>query len=193
MRDWRRLRGGVLAAGLILGITSALAQTPPVPARIVSVAPGADSVGFATYSGTTNINAQIGRWDTPYPYPNTGEYAPGLQPTGNSTLNIDIDVNDGGIVTFRYDMRTYDAGIWDWYDIILETPTGSIQIADHLGKPGNDYGTYWESPNIPITQSLNKWRKQRVRFVFRVRQDGWGNQTQGTVTNFAVSTCDVPR
>jgi hypothetical protein len=93
------------------------------------------------------------------------KYAPGLQPTGYSSFAIDIDVNDGGLVTFRYLMQTYDAGRWDWYDILLETPTGTIPIVQRLGKPGNDYGSYWISPSIAISQSLNRWRNQRVRFV----------------------------
>src|SRR6476620_7086454 len=70
----------------------AFAQRAVVPASIVSVGPAPGSVGFVASSGTTNISAQIGRWDTPYPYPATGEYAPGLQPTGYSSLAIDIDV-----------------------------------------------------------------------------------------------------
>lgn len=192
MRHQRKTRAGWLALFLFLSVAPVQAQIrDPIPAKIVSVSPGSDSVGFTTYSGTTNINAEIGRWDTPYPYPDTGEYAPGLQPVGNSTLGIDIDVNDGGLVTFRYKVRTYDAGIYDWYDILLETPTGTIPIVSRLGKPGSSYGSYWESANVAITQSLNKWRNQRVRFIFRVRQDGWGDQTQGSVINFAVSTCDV--
>jgi hypothetical protein len=170
----------------------AQALRQPVPAKIASVDSGTESVGFTTHSGTIEINADIGRWDTPYPYPDTGEFAPGLQPTGYSTMYIDVDVNDGGIATFRYSMRSYDAGIYDWYDITLETPTETIPIVSRLGKPGREYGNYWESANIPITQSLDKWRNQRVRFVFRVMQDGWGDQTQGSVINFRLSTCDIP-
>ena len=186
------LRCSTLVA-ILLCAGSVLAQVRPVnEAKIVYVGPAPGSVGFATSSGTTNINAQIGRWDTPYPYPDTGEYAPGLQPTGYSSLAIDIDVNDGGLVSFRYMMQTYDAGIWDWYDILMETPDGTIPIVQQLGKPGSAYGTYWISPTIAISQSLNRWRNQRVRFIFRVMQDGWGDQTQGQVLNFAVRTCDVP-
>ena len=193
MHTFSTVRAKLLVLSFLTGLTPAYAQVRPVvPAKIVAVTPGSDSVGFTTYSGSTNINAEIGRWDTPYPYPYTGDYAPGLQPTGNSTLNIDIDVNDGGIGTFRFGMRTYAAGIYDWYDIEMQTPSGTIPVVSRLGKPGSAYGTYWESANIGISQSLNQWRNQRVRFVFRVQQDGWGDQTQGTVTNFSVSTCDVP-
>lgn len=185
------LRCSALAL-IFLTFGPALAQRQTIPAKVVSAGPTQDSVGFVSISGSNTVSAQIGRWDTPYPYPGTGEYAPGLQPTGYSSLAIDIDVNDGGLVSFRYLMQTYDTGIWDWYDILLETPTGTIPIIERLGKPGSDYGTYWISPSIGVSQSLNKWRNQRVRFIFRVMQDGWGDQTQGQVINFAISTCEVP-
>lgn len=192
MRSLCFMRAVTLVLSLIAWAAPAYALPDPVPAKIVYAGPGADSVGYVTSSGTDNISAQIGRWDTPYPYPDTGEYAPGLQPTGFSSFVIDIDVNDGGLASFRYMMQTYDAGRWDWYDILLETPTGTITIVRNLGKPGSDYGTYWKSANVAISQSLNKWRNQRVRFIFRVMQDGWGDQTEGQVINFAVRTCDVP-
>lgn len=176
----------------LLWAMSVYVHAAAVPATIASIGPGPDSVGFVTYSGTTNINAEIGRWDTPYPYPDTGEYAPGLQPTGYSSLVITINVNDGGLLSFRYMMQTYDAGIYDWYDIILETPTGTIPLVSRLGKPGSAYGSYWRSANIAITESLDAWRNQQVRLIFRVRQDGWGDQTQGQVINLGLRTCDVP-
>jgi hypothetical protein len=176
---------------LSAAFTFAVSAAPAVPARIVSVGPTADSVGYVSSSGTDLIDAEIGRWDTPYPYPDTGQYAPGLEPSGFSGLAIDIDVNDGGLVTVRYQLMTYDAGIWDWFDIFLETPTGTIPIITHLGKPASAYGAFWESPSIAISQSLNQWRNQRVRFVFRVAQDGWGDQSVGMVRNFSVATCHV--
>src|SRR3989344_1111423 len=166
---------------------------PVVPAKIISVGPTADSIGYTTSSGTDVIDAQVGRWDTPYPYPDTGRYAPGLEPSGFSSLAIDIDVNDGGLVTFRYLFRTYDAGIWDWLDIYMETPTGRVPIVERLGKPGGVYGTYWESPSVAVSQSLDQWRNQRVRFVLRVAQDGWGDQSVGELINFSVATCSVPQ
>jgi hypothetical protein len=179
---------------LAFAVSATVVQAAPVvPAKIISVGPTADSIGYTTSSGTDVINAQVGRWDTPYPYPDTGRYAPGLEPSGFSSLAIDIDVNDGGLITFRYLLRTYDAGIWDWLDIYMETPTGRVPIVERLGKPGSVYGTYWESPSVAVSQSLDKWRYQRVRFVFRVAQDGWGDQSVGEIINFSVATCAVPR
>jgi len=175
-----------------LHINPAAALDEAVDAAIASVGEAPGSVGYVTYSGTASIDAQVGRWDTPYPYPDTGQYAPGLQPTGYSTFAIDVDVHDGGLASFRYRMQTYDAGVWDWYDIFMETPSGIVPIIQHLGKPGSQYGTYWRSPMVTTSQTLDEWKDQRVRFVFRVMQDGWGDQTVGEVFGFSLSTCDIP-
>lgn len=151
-------------------------------------------VGYVTVQRTADdiIDAQIGRWDTPYPYPDTGERAPGLQPTGFSIFYVDVDVNDGGTAAFSYMMQTYDAGVWDWYDIFVETPNGQTNLVTRLGKPGRQYGSYWASRRIALSYPLDQWRNQRVRFIFRVQQDGWGDQTQGQVIRFALTECPVP-
>ncbi|MCI0556122.1 MAG: hypothetical protein L0287_34710 [Anaerolineae bacterium] len=184
-----KMRSHVFCTALL--INNAAFSAPAVPAQILSINPTSDSVGYTTYSGTDSIDAQIGRWDTPYPYPDTGEYAPGLQPEGFSGLAIEIDVNDGGLATFRYHFKTYDAGIYDWYDIFMETPNGTRSIVSKLGKPGSQYGTYWESSTIAISESLNEFKNQRVKFVFKVMQDGWGDQSQGEVINFQLATCPI--
>lgn len=186
---WLRILVFTLLAGCAI-TRVAVAQTAR-SAQIVAVTPG--GVGYVTTaSGPTGLNAQIGRWDTPYPYPDTGEPAPGLEPNGASTLAVDVDVNDGGLVSFSYKFMTYDAGVWDWLDIYLITPTGTISYVSHFGKPGSDYGTYWEGSRIVITQVLDDWRDQRVRFVFSVMQDGWGDQSYAMIDNFDVRTCQVP-
>lgn len=186
------LRASSFFALLCAFAGAVIAQTPPVnPAVIASVTPG--GVGYVTpTTGPNGVSATIGRWDTPYPYPDTGQYAPGLQPTGASTLTIAVDVNDGGQASFSYQFFTYDAGIYDWLDITLQTPTGNIALVTQLGKPGSDYGTYWQSAPIVRTQSLDQWRNQRVTFVFSVMQDGWGDQTMTRLINFAIRTCQVP-
>ncbi len=192
MNRWLLIRTLFILLPLLCVPPYAYALDPVVPAQIVSITEAPDSVGYVTWSGSEIINAEVGRWDTPYPYPDTGQYAPGLQPTGRSTLHIDIDVNDGAYVTFRYLFQTYDAGIWDWYDLYMETPDGKVDIVTKLGKPGSQYGTYWKSAWISASQDLSKWRNQRVRFVISVMQDGWGDQSQGQVKGFRADTCPVP-
>lgn len=169
------------------------AQTPaPLhPAVITSTTSG--GVGYVNFSNDSNgLNAQLGRWDTAYSGGLNGPSEPGAEPLGDSTLAVGIDVNDGGTATFDYTYKTWDGGIWDWYDVSLVTPTGTISLLRHLGKPGNDYGTYYESPHVPISVSLNRWRNQHVTVIFSVTQDGWGDQSQGEVIGFNVRTCAVP-
>lgn len=182
----------LVTLSVFLCAAPAYALRPAVPATIANISQ--DGVGYVTWSGTDIVNAEIGRWDTPYPYPPGGPQppVPGLEPLGYSTLNIDVDVNDGGYVTFRYRFLTYDAGIWDWLDIRLETPTGTETIQDHYGKPGNVFGNYWEGPTIAFSRDISEWRNQRVRFVIAVRQDAWGDQTQTRLYGFKVETCQVP-
>lgn len=187
----KRLRIQLCLCAALL-INNTLLAAPAVPARITSISPTADSVGFTTFSGTDSINANIGRWDTPYPFPDTGEYAPGLQPTGFSGLTVEIDVNDGGLANFLYRFKTYDSGIYDWYDIFMETPSGIRPIVSRLGKPGTQYGTLWESSSIAITESLSEFKNKHVKFVFKVMQDGWGDQSLGEVINFQLATCPIP-
>ncbi|MGZ8852708.1 MAG: hypothetical protein ACXW2X_04885 [Thermoanaerobaculia bacterium] len=141
---------------------------------------------------TNGLNADIGRWDTAYPYGQNGPPLDGAEPDGASQFYIDIDVNDGGIATFNYTFRTYDAGIWDWFDITVQTPAGTQSIVRNLGKPGSDYGTYFEGSMVPVSFQMNPYRDQHIRFVFSVVQDGWGDQTQASVLGFSLRTCAVP-
>src|SRR6266566_4666056 len=128
---WLRTMWFALSASCAFA-TASFAQTVR-NAQIVAVTPG--GVGYVTTSsGTTGLSAMIGRWDTPYPNAANGAPAPGLEPFVASTLTVDIDVNDGGLVSFSYKFLTYDAGIWDWFDAYMVTPTGTVSLVSHLGK-----------------------------------------------------------
>jgi hypothetical protein len=141
---------------------------------------------------SNGVNGDIGRWDTPYTGGLDGPPAEGVEPNGQSLLYIDVDVNDGGLASFNYQLKTWDGGIWDWYDISMETPSSTVKLVNHLGMPGNDYGVYFETPPVALKQSLDKYKNQHVRFVFSVQQDGYGDQTLGKVTEFALRSCSVP-
>lgn len=176
---------------LLFFCSGARAQQQANPAAITSVSQG--GVGYVTYSNdSSGLNGQIGRWDTPYPNGANGAPAPGLEPLGASVMYVDVDVNDGGLASFSYDLKTYDAGIYDWYDISVQTPTGTVSVVNQLGKPGSDYGTFFQSPQVPLSFNLNRWRNQHITFVFSVQQDGWGDQTAGDVFGFGLRTCQVP-
>jgi hypothetical protein len=137
------------------------------------------------------LPAKLGRWDTSYPGGPDRPPAPSLEPAGTNTLEVAIDVNDGGLVSFDYPLRSWGSKNFDWLDITLITPTGQRSLVSRLGTPSTDYGVYYESERIGLAVNLDTWRNQRVRFVFSTRHDGWGDQTQAEIYNFAVGTCTV--
>lgn len=137
------------------------------------------------------LNADIGRWDTPYPGGPNGPRFPGLEPYGQSILTVLIDVGSGGIANFDYAFKTYDADTWNWLDVTLITNSGSVPIISHLGKPGAKYGTFYTTPNISISVDLTNYVDQEVSLVFSVQQDGWGDQSQAEIRNLALTSCSV--
>ena len=155
-------------------------------AKIVSVS---NSGGYVTSSNSASgAKAAIGRWDTAYPNPETGAQAPGLEPNGPSSFTIDIAVGSGGTVSFSYNIKTYDAGIYDWFSAKLMTSSGPIILVPHLGKPGSSYGSYWVSATVDFSEiDLTPYIGQNVQFIFTVQQDGWGDQTQANITNFQLN------
>lgn len=180
------------AAGLTCTILSvaAQAQAPARPATLAGIS--TSGLGYTTVASSADgLSAKLGRWDTPYPGGPNGPPAPGLEPAGTNTLEVDIDVNDGGLVSFDYALRSWDSGNYDWLDIFVITPTGRRALVEKLGTPGTDYGAYFESGRIALSINLDEWRDKRVKFVFVTRHDGWGDQTQAEVYNFAVRTCPV--
>lgn len=178
-----------LAMALSLAAPASHAQQA-TPAAIVGTSTSNNGYISST-SAVNGLNALISRWDTPYPGGPNGPRAPGLEPSGRRILNIDVDVNDGGLASFGYGIATYDAGLYDWFDIYVETPTGTVQLVSHLGQPGSTYGVLFESPVVTRSVNLTPWRRMRIRFVFAVTNDGWGDQTQGRVFGFGLSTCSV--
>lgn len=181
-----RLIAATVLTGWLSG--SAMAHAPGRAAAIVGVATG--GLGETTIATSTDgLSARLGRWDTPYPGGPGGEQVPGLETEGVNTLSLDIDVNDGGRISFDYSLRSWDSGRFDWLDIDLQTPDGTRALVAGLGTPGGGYGGYFEGDRIPMTVELSQWRGQRVRLVIQTHHDGWGDQTQGAIHNLAVRTC----
>ena len=171
-------------------VPAAQAQQTGAP-KITAVTPG--GVGYVTVSqDASGTNASIGEWNTPYPYGDGGPPLPGAEPSGPSLLTVDIDVNGGGTIGFQYGFKTWDGGIYDWLDINLVTPSGTIALVSRLGQPsGSSYGSFWQSPNISLSKDLTPWKGQHVQLVFSVQQDGWGDQSQAQITGLAVDGCSV--
>lgn len=179
-----------LSLAITVGSPAAPGQEPARPPTLAGVS--TSGIGYATIASTSDgLSAKLGRWDTPYPGGPNGPAIPGLEPAGTNTLEVVIDVNDGGRVSFDYALRSWDSGNYDWLDITLVTPGGQRTIVSRLGTPGTDYGSYYESGRIAKALNLDEWRNQQVRFVFSTRHDGWGDQTQAEIHNFAIRSCAV--
>jgi hypothetical protein len=150
-------------------------------------------VGFVQFTNDGHtVNGQIGQWGIAYPYGLNGPSLPGAEPYGQSILYVDVDVNDGGQVTFDYELKSYDGGAYDWYDIYVQTPSGVVSLVNSLGSPlGVNWGTFYDSGRISLSFDLTPYKNQHLRFVFSVEQDGYGDETQGLVSNFSVSSCPV--
>ncbi|WP_428510079.1 D-alanyl-D-alanine carboxypeptidase family protein [Roseateles sp.] len=189
---WPLLALSYLPLALCLPGQLAQAQLPPARPAVIASTQDSGNGYISSSTAANGLSALISRWDTPYPGGPNGPQAPGLEPSGRRVFSIDVDVNDGGLAAFGYAISTYDAGIYDWYDIHVETPTGNVPIVTRLGQPGSTYGVLFESPVVTRSINLNPWRNQRVRFVFAVTNDGWGDQTQGRLIGFTLSTCTVP-
>lgn len=155
------------------------------------------SLGVATTNGdyalvvqdSKSVGGSVGRWDTPFT-----EYDPSLEPTGYSSVSIPVYIDtNGGTLRGAWAFQTYDAGIWDWYDIIFQSSSGqSHTVIDHFGKPGSEFGTFWSSPQVEFQFDLAPYKGQQGELVLRVMQDGYGDQTQGTFYGIQVSgTCPL--
>jgi hypothetical protein len=115
---WKRL---ALCAAVVAIGSDAAAQTP---AQITATTSGGLNTVTIT-STTSGVNADIGTWSgNPYVYP--------AEPRGCTYFYVDVNVNDGGTLSFKFNQRTW-GGIWDaafgsgspdedWLDVYLLTP-----------------------------------------------------------------------
>ncbi|MBD3315866.1 MAG: hypothetical protein GF344_08775 [Chitinivibrionales bacterium] len=62
--------------------------------------------------------------------------------------------------------------------LIKNPATGATlaTVVNKAGKPGYDYGTYWESGWKTVSYDLSAFAGQTIRLWFGARQDGWGDQ-----------------
>jgi hypothetical protein len=173
--------------------------------------------GFTDTTSTSDgLNATIGEWTHDPPCP---PVPPGDEPCGRSELNVEIDVNSGGYLTFSYMVKSTDTACFDWLDIFVvapgpvatPTPAGSIQRSQARTTAGSDtisivnqYGafypcsdgfyTYCEERDTPIQPGaidLFNWQGKHVRVVFSVEQDGGGEQTAAFVSAIHTSGCSL--
>jgi hypothetical protein len=145
--------------------------------------------------GVNGYDAEIGRWDIPYPYGYDCDnpWLPGNEPIGVSRVVAAIDVQDGGILSFDWVFRTYDnlepAG--DWIDLYVQDADVTTYQRHHFGNAAPCPGAYWETGRSQFTLNLAPWRNKTVSFIIDVMQDGHGEQTQASVWNMEIRNCPI--
>lgn len=167
---------------------------------LAAVIVGTRSLGPAvTVSSDANgLSATLGRWDTPYDQGLCGPGIAGAEPFSQSFLWVDIDVQEGGVVSFSYEFVTYDNYYFkttttDALTIGIGGIGWSKDIAPSITPPIRDcWGDLWTSGRVSCTQSLNQWAHQTVSLILVLTLDGYGDQSQGRISNLAIRDCAEP-
>lgn len=138
-------------------------------------------------------SARVGKWTQVYSGGIHGPALPGEEPCGYNIVYQDIaipaDVTSAEL-KFDYNIQEYDTAAWSWFDMRLLSPSsGSVllNVVSQAGKPGLDYGTYWNGGWQSTTVDISAWKGQSLRLWFGVRQDGWGDQIATWVDSVKVS------
>lgn len=135
-------------------------------------------------------SARIGKWTQVYTSGLHGPPMPGEEPCGHNFIYQDVDLPQGSPqLTFSYNVQEYDTAVWSWFDMFVKNPATGANLAtvvNRAGKPGTDYGVYWNGGWQSVTYDLTPWAGQSVRLWFGVRQDGWGDQIGTWVDNVVI-------
>jgi hypothetical protein len=182
-----RLSVALRLSPLVVVVTTAL-TCPARAAEILYAVPVGDA--WIDY-GTTGYNAEIGTWNTPYPYGYDCDepYAPG-EPIGVSRIQAEIDVGSGGILSLDWSFRTYDNAESDtlvMYVLDAAVRTDLLTFGHRIACPGLDY----EIGRWQFKLDLAPWATKMISFVIDVSRDGQGTQTQGRVWNLEIRPCPI--
>lgn len=119
--------------------------------------------------------ASLGRWDTSF-----HGYDPTAEPYGYEWFYQDFVVPDNvTYLKFNWWLETYDTAAWDWFDAYIKDTNGNslITIVNHGGKPGYNYGPYWNTGSWrEESVDISAYRGQKIRIYFDQRLDGFGDQ-----------------
>ena len=152
----------------------------------------------ATYATDGTYSARLGRWDAVY---SGGANGPpvGNEPFGYDFMYQDVQLPAAGppplllgtiTLTFDYHVLTYDAALYDWFDMFVEDPTtGSVlaTVANRDGRPGGNWGDYYDVGQKSVTYDLTSLAGRKVRLWFGTRQDGYGDQTTTFIDNVRIN------
>jgi len=156
--------------------------------------PGGYRAVTSAYRTEGTYSARLGKFDQPYVYGLHGQAQPGNQPAGREWMYQDVEIPAGSnkTLSFWWKMRTFDTAVWDWFDArILDPGTNQVlaTIVDKGGKPGVDYGVYWENDWQTVGYDLSAFAGQIIRLRFDQRCNGWGDQTATYIDEISIP-CD---
>jgi len=83
-------------------------------------------------------------------------------------------------LTFDYNILTYDATLWSWFDMfVMNADTGGVLMPLHQRtgpNPGPDFGLFFNTGWQRTSADLTSLAGQKIRVWFGNHQDGWGDQ-----------------
>ncbi len=183
-------RNGSFEAGSMAGWTQAQTYGCEFPQYAGPMGPYEVVVSGNVTDGAKS--ARIGKWTQVYTSGLHGPPLPGEEPCGYNIVYQDIEIPaDVSTVelSFDYNVQEYDTANWSWFDMRLVNPTTSgilSNVVSRAGKPGYDYGTYWNGGWVSRSVDLTPWKGQSLRLWFGVHQDGWGDQIATWLDNVKV-------
>ena len=100
-----------------------------------------------------------------------------------------MKVNGEGGVSLNYQIQTTDVAVFDWLDITLTTPSGTVPIVTHY-NPNPSLFSYYLSPVNPLSVDLSAYKGQTVTLNIGAHQDGFGDQFQALITDLTTYGLD---
>lgn len=174
------LLAGIVAIVASFAFVGAANADPPVTGSSITNVTGVGScVDTGTWSATSLTGANVGCW--------TGGF--GFEPTETASISVDIAVGDTGDLSFAWGWQTTDVCTYDWSDVSLITPDGTISLA-HGCACGCSSGV--ATGGATIEQNLVAWAHQTVTLVVTAHQDGYGDQFRVTIDNTSLTDVIPP-
>ena len=144
-------------------------------------------------------SARVGRWDQPYQGGGglNGPAQPGAEPAGTDWVYQDVKLPTSVQsikLNFGSNIVTYDAGIWDWFDMsVQDADAGGVLMALKTAaapNPGPDYGLFYTTGWQNTAADLTPFAGKKIRLWFGNHQDGYGDQNAVYIDKITVE-CKV--
>jgi hypothetical protein len=136
-----------------------------------------------------SYSGRIGRWDQPYQQGGCFRCGsvPGAEPDGEDFIYQDVDIPNDATGTFPlefdYNVVTYDGADYDWFDMEVRDANTNALLTKPVNHVGGiisgctcNWGLFYTTGWRHVSVDLSPYRGRKVRLLFRVTQDGFGDQ-----------------